>query len=65
MRVSGLMTQKNPDNVEKKLFDQTAAPRKQYEKPAFKFEKVFETMALHCGKTSPIRSQCKFNRKSS
>lgn len=59
------MTQKNPDSVEKNSSDETAAPKKQYEKPAFKFERVFETMALHCGKTSPIRSQCKFNRKSS
>ncbi|HEV7218795.1 MAG TPA: hypothetical protein VGN39_07965 [Terriglobales bacterium] len=59
------MTQKNPDNVEMESRSEVVAPRKHYEKPAFKFERVFETMALHCGKTSPIRDACKFNRKSS
>lgn len=33
--------------------------RKPYVKPAFQFEKVFETMALACGKTS-TSGQCRF-----
>ena len=41
------------------------AVKKKYEKPSFRFEKVFETMALACGKISPTEFQCRFNRKSS
>jgi hypothetical protein len=33
--------------------------RKPYQKPAFRFERVFETMALSCGKTSGAQSQCR------
>lgn len=36
-----------------------------YQRPAFRFERVFETMALACGKISPTQSHCRFNRKSS
>lgn len=36
-----------------------------YVKPAFRHEKVFETMALACGKTGPTQQQCRGNRKSS
>ncbi|MBZ5665064.1 MAG: hypothetical protein LAO30_10720 [Acidobacteriia bacterium] len=39
--------------------------RKLYQKPAFRFERVFETMALSCGKTNSTQSQCRFNRKNS
>ncbi len=43
----------------------TDAPKKPYQKPAFRFEKVFETMALSCGKMNINLSTCKFNRKAS
>jgi hypothetical protein len=36
-----------------------------YHPPAFRFERVFETMALACGKISPTQAHCRFNRKSS
>jgi hypothetical protein len=36
-----------------------------YEKPAFVFERVFETMALACGKIGAQQNQCRFNRKNS
>lgn len=39
--------------------------RRKYEKPSFRFERVFETMALACGKISPTEFQCRFNRKNS
>lgn len=39
--------------------------RKPYQKPVFRFEKVFETMALSCGKISPTQKHCHFIRKSS
>jgi hypothetical protein len=39
--------------------------KKAYEKPSFQQERVFETMALACGKISPTQFQCRFNRKNS
>jgi hypothetical protein len=39
--------------------------RKPYEKPAFQFERVFETNALSCGKVNSTQGQCRFNRKTS
>ena len=45
--------------------DQTVSGKKPYAKPAFQCEKVFETMALACGKLSGTQAQCKFNRKTS
>lgn len=41
------------------------AALKQYVKPSFRSEKVFETMALACGKTGPTQASCTFNRKKS
>lgn len=41
------------------------ARKKPYEKPSFRHERVFETMALACGKISPTQFQCRFNRKTS
>jgi hypothetical protein len=40
-----------------------AGKKRRYAKPEFKHEKVFETMALACGKLSATQSQCRFNRK--
>jgi hypothetical protein len=39
--------------------------KKPYHKPAVRHERVFETMALHCGKISATQSSCKFHRKAS
>ncbi len=39
--------------------------RKPYQKPAFRFERVFETMALACGKISGTQRSCHQNRKTS
>jgi hypothetical protein len=39
--------------------------RKPYQKPAFRFERVFETMALSCGKVNSTQSQCRNSRKNS
>jgi hypothetical protein len=38
--------------------------RKPYEKPAFRYERVFETQALSCGKIGGS-SQCHRNKKTS
>lgn len=37
--------------------------KKPYKKPAFRFERVFETAALTCGKVSATQSSCMRNRK--
>jgi hypothetical protein len=39
--------------------------KKLYQKPAFRYERVFETLALSCGKVSPTVSTCQFSRKTS
>jgi hypothetical protein len=49
------------DSVE----DTAAKPKRAYVKPAFQHEKVFETMALACGKLGPTQAQCRFNRRNS
>ena len=36
-----------------------------YRKPAFRHEKVFETMALACGKISNTQASCHSNKKNS
>ena len=42
-----------------------AKAKKPYVKPAYEFERAFETMALSCGKINITQAQCKFNRKNS
>jgi len=42
-----------------------AKKKRPYVKPSFEYERVFETMALACGKVSPTQAQCRFNRKNS
>jgi hypothetical protein len=39
--------------------------KKLYQKPAFRYERVFETLALSCGKTGSSTIQCQVNRKTS
>jgi hypothetical protein len=39
--------------------------KKNYAKPAFRYERAFETAALSCGKISPNERQCQFNKKTS
>jgi hypothetical protein len=44
---------------------QSKAERKPYQKPTFRHERVFETMALACGKLQSTEHGCRFNRKNS
>lgn len=39
--------------------------RKPYLKPDFRYEKVFETLALSCGKVASSTATCQFSKKSS
>jgi hypothetical protein len=41
------------------------AAKAPYVKPAFRHEKVFETMALACGKINATQLSCLVNRKNS
>jgi hypothetical protein len=43
----------------------TTERRKPYQKLAFKFERVFETTALACGKANTTQMQCVSNLKNS
>jgi hypothetical protein len=45
--------------------DAKAIAKKPYQKPEFRFEQVFETRALSCGKVNATQGQCANNRKSS
>jgi hypothetical protein len=57
-----------PDNQSPPRDGASPAPKaakKRYEKPAVKFERVFETTALACGKISATQGQCRLNRKAS
>ena len=39
--------------------------KKPYKKPEFRFEKVFETMALACGKIAITQQNCRGRRRRS
>ncbi len=39
--------------------------RKPYQKPEVRCERVFETMALSCGKMQTTQGGCHYNRKTS
>ena len=52
------------DSIDKKEDDGKSERRKKpYQKPAFRYERVFERMALTCGKVSPGQLQCSTVRK--
>ena len=59
------MTQ--PEEAKRLQQRQGVEPRakKPYVKPEFRHEKVFETMALSCGKMQTTQGTCHYNRKSS
>jgi hypothetical protein len=60
------MVNGNPKPDDKELIpeerskDRTKEP---YVKPSFRFEQVFVTSALSCGKIDPTSTHCHFNRK--
>jgi hypothetical protein len=43
----------------------TVKEKKPYQKPAFRYERVFETLALSCGKIGSTTAQCQFSKKTS
>lgn len=59
------MTEENEKLEQKDTAKTPPAKKKPYQKPSFRYERVFETMALSCGKIHPTQFQCRFNRKNS
>jgi hypothetical protein len=60
------MPNKNPlETEEEKRRPEPAQARKPYAKPAFRYERVFETQALSCGKIDVVSGSCHRNRKTS
>jgi hypothetical protein len=58
------MANGNPGSEEKRLLNQQQT-KKTYSKPAFQFERVFETQALSCGKVGSQSGQCHTRSKTS
>ena len=58
------MANGNGEPEDKRLI-QEKKTKKPYTKPAFRFERVFETQALTCGKIDTTQFLCKLNRKTS
>jgi hypothetical protein len=56
---------KDPHAKKAEKSGSAAKSKRPYTKPDFQHEKVFETMALACGKLSPTQAQCRFNRRNS
>jgi hypothetical protein len=59
------MAEQNWDTNEENAVENRPTTKKPYQEPAFRHEKVFETMALSCGKISATQSQCRFHRNAS
>ena len=60
-----LMAEQDWDTNEKNAGESPRAAKKLYQDPAFRHEKVFETMALHCGKIQATSLMCHQMRSSS
>jgi len=53
-------------NINEKIAGESLrAAKKQYQDPAFRHERVFETMALACGKVQATEFQCRYIKKNS
>jgi hypothetical protein len=60
-----MMANGNPVELEDKQRTHKKQAKKPYIKPAFRFERVFETQALSCGKTIGMTGQCTSHRSAS
>lgn len=59
------MSQSEPTNQGTATAEGKRAVRKPYQKPEVRHERVFETMALSCGKVQGTQGPCHQNRKNS
>jgi hypothetical protein len=59
------MSHKSDTSGNAKSSPRDGVAKKPYAKPDFRYERVFETLALACGKLHGNQGQCRFNRKRS
>ena len=59
------MSQSEETNPQASQVKGERAVKKPYTKPEVRHERVFETMALSCGKVQTTQGQCHANRKAS
>ena len=59
------MTSNTQASRDKQKRAKTNREKKAYQKPSFRHERVFETLALACGKIGATVQGCQFSRKSS
>ncbi|MFI5102427.1 MAG: hypothetical protein ACHP9V_03545 [Terriglobales bacterium] len=52
------MTDNRAPREKQQPLDNAGKEKKLYQKPAFRYERVFETLALSCGKIAPTQSTC-------
>jgi hypothetical protein len=57
------MTHRNRPSAEDRSAPSQTKAKKPYRKPEFRYERVFETLALACGKIHGQHGQCHINRK--
>jgi hypothetical protein len=53
------------DTNESSTEERTPVEKKTYEKPSFRYEQVFVTTALSCGKIDGTETSCHHNHKAS
>lgn len=59
------MGQSEPKQWNEQANEAKPSPRRPYQKPEVRCERVFETMALSCGKVSATQGPCNLNRNAS
>lgn len=59
------MTQREDSDRRTGALEASQTARKPYQKPAVRYEQVFETRALTCGKVQTTQGSCHYNRKTS
>jgi hypothetical protein len=59
------MSQPESKNESVQTAESKSCIKKPYQKPQVRHERVFETMALACGKTGDTTQACRFNRSAS
>jgi hypothetical protein len=60
-----MMSHQEPKNEVTQAAGSKSHSKKPYLKPEVRHERVFETMALSCGKTQTTQGQCHHARKAS
>jgi hypothetical protein len=59
------MTDKRAPREQQQQLANAGKEKKLYQKPAFRYERVFETLALSCGKVGSSTVQCQLSKKTS